>query len=50
MPKAKATETSTTKLTHLNGVTVSVDSDKADALVAGGLFSTAKRAAAKSES
>lgn len=47
----KKTETKTTRLTHLNGATVVVDADKADALVAGGTFSVpaTKRTASTSD-
>lgn len=42
MAKAR-TANEGTRLTHRNGATVVVDSDKAERLTAGGLFTEAKR-------
>lgn len=42
-------EPTTTKLTHRNGATVAVESDKADRLVAGGNFSKPTSRTAKSD-
>ena len=50
MAKSKSsTETNATRLTHRNGATVTVDPDKAERLVAGGMFSAeTKRSTSKS--
>jgi hypothetical protein len=37
------------RLQHLNGATVTVSADRAEALVAGGLFSAPARSTAKSD-